>query len=240
VPNSSSRTTPNPCRGVYPERSRRGGAWGYITDPSGMLQLGARFYWPEVGRFVQQDPIGDGVNWYAYVGNNPVRWADPRGLDPDNWYWNSVGGAGEWVDTNLLFGATGNCARVTGLHDAGQASGWEVAGAAVQWGGAVGVMSTLAGKAAVAGGGGVCAVARSGSVAEGVRRLTNGQIGLDLGRGAHRVGPDIMAKTGMPRGLAGRMHQARVKIPHVNVGPYHVVINRYNWYMPHKWFVKGS
>lgn len=23
---------------------RYGGAWGYITDPSGMLQLGARFY----------------------------------------------------------------------------------------------------------------------------------------------------------------------------------------------------
>jgi len=45
---STSGTTNNPYRGVYPERSRRGGAWGYITDPSGMLQLGARFYWPEV------------------------------------------------------------------------------------------------------------------------------------------------------------------------------------------------
>lgn len=44
----------------------------------------------------------------------------------------------------------------------------------------------------------------------------------------------------MPRGLAGRMHQAGVKIPHVNVRGYHVIINRYNWYMPHKWFVKGS
>jgi len=55
---SSSGTTPNPYRGVYPERSRRGGAWGYLTDPSGMLQLGARYYWPEVGRFVQRDPVG--------------------------------------------------------------------------------------------------------------------------------------------------------------------------------------
>ena len=49
-------------------RNRCGGAWGYITDPSGLQQLGARFYWPEIGRFIQQDPIGDGVNWYAYVG----------------------------------------------------------------------------------------------------------------------------------------------------------------------------
>ena len=52
----------------------------YLTDPSGMLQLGARFYWPEVGRFVQQDPVGDGVNWYAYVDGNPVRGIDPTGL----------------------------------------------------------------------------------------------------------------------------------------------------------------
>ena len=229
---SSSGTTPNPYR--------FGGAWGYITDPSGMLQLGVRFYWPEIGGFISQDPIGDGVNWYAYVGGNPVRWADPRGLDPDNWYWTTVGGAGEWVDSNLLFGVTGNSARVTGLHDAGQASDWEVAGAGIQWCGAVGVMSTLAGKAAVAAGGWTCAAARSGSVAEGVKRLTNGQIRLDLGRAAGPVTPDIMAQTGMPRGLAGRMHQARVKIPHVNVGRYHVIVNRYNWYMPHKWFVKGS
>ena len=51
-----------------------------MTDPSGMQQLGARFYWPELGRFIQQDPIGDGMNWYAYAGNNPVVWVDPEGL----------------------------------------------------------------------------------------------------------------------------------------------------------------
>jgi len=67
-------TTPNPYR--------YGAAWGYITDTpgSGLLQLGARFYWPEIGRFIQQDPIGAGMNWYAYAGNNPVTWVDPEGL----------------------------------------------------------------------------------------------------------------------------------------------------------------
>ena len=66
----------------YHNPYRFGGAWGYITDTpgSGLLQLGARFYWPELGRFIQQDPVGDGMNWYAYAGNNPLRWADPTGL----------------------------------------------------------------------------------------------------------------------------------------------------------------
>jgi uncharacterized protein RhaS with RHS repeats len=41
--------------------------------------LGARFYFPELGRFLQQDPIGDGMNWYAYVGNNPAVYIDPEG-----------------------------------------------------------------------------------------------------------------------------------------------------------------
>jgi len=69
---SSSGATPNPYR--------YGGAWGYITDPSGMLQLGQRFYWPELGRLVNQDPIRSGNNWYAYVDDNPSRRIDPRGL----------------------------------------------------------------------------------------------------------------------------------------------------------------
>ena len=61
---------------------RYGGAWGYITDSpgAGLIQLGARFYWPAIGRFVQQDPAKEGMNWYAYVGDNPVVWADPQGL----------------------------------------------------------------------------------------------------------------------------------------------------------------
>ncbi len=58
---------------------RFGGAWGYTTMPSGLEQLGARYYWPELGRFIQQDPIWDGMNWYVYAGNNPVTGIDPTG-----------------------------------------------------------------------------------------------------------------------------------------------------------------
>jgi len=67
--------------GTTPNRYRFGGAWGYITDPSGMQQLGARFYWPEVGRFVQQDPAKEDENWYSYVDSNPVTGIDPTGLE---------------------------------------------------------------------------------------------------------------------------------------------------------------
>jgi RHS repeat-associated protein len=71
-----------PPTGSTPNPYRFGGAWGYITDTpgSGLLQLGARFYWPEVGRFVSQDPIGHGRDWYVYADNNPVTGTDPSGL----------------------------------------------------------------------------------------------------------------------------------------------------------------
>jgi len=72
VPLASTGSDPNPYR--------YDAAWGYLSDGSGLQQLGYRFYWPELGRFLQQDPIGDGMNWYAYVGNNPVTRIDPTGL----------------------------------------------------------------------------------------------------------------------------------------------------------------
>ncbi|MBI9019303.1 MAG: RHS repeat-associated core domain-containing protein [Phycisphaerae bacterium] len=41
-----------------------------------------RNYCPMLGRFMQNDPLGyiDGMNQYAYCGNNPGNWVDPMGL----------------------------------------------------------------------------------------------------------------------------------------------------------------
>lgn len=40
-----------------------------------------RYYIPELGRFISEDPVKDGLNWYVYCANNPLRFVDPSGLD---------------------------------------------------------------------------------------------------------------------------------------------------------------
>jgi len=72
--------------------SRNGGnptgyAWGegsgYQSDnDTGLKLLGHRYYDARIGRFISQDPAGDGDNWYAYAGNDPVDEVDPDGLTP--------------------------------------------------------------------------------------------------------------------------------------------------------------
>gem|GEM_PF-951063 len=48
----------------------------------GLYDLRLRDYDPDVGQFLQGDPLGmlGGVNLYAYCGSDPVNWIDPLGL----------------------------------------------------------------------------------------------------------------------------------------------------------------
>ena len=49
-------------------------------DVTGQYYLRARYYNPVAGRFMQEDVYqGDGLNLYAYCGNNPVVYDDPSG-----------------------------------------------------------------------------------------------------------------------------------------------------------------
>ena len=53
-------------------------------DFSGLMYYRARFYDPNLGRFMSEDPIGFGggdVNLYGYVWSDPMHYTDPMGLD---------------------------------------------------------------------------------------------------------------------------------------------------------------
>ncbi|MBB4636556.1 RHS repeat-associated core domain-containing protein [Longimicrobium terrae] len=51
----------------------------------GLYYLRARWYDPDLGRFVSEDPIGlaGGINPYAYIGSSPTNGTDPSGLCPE-------------------------------------------------------------------------------------------------------------------------------------------------------------
>ncbi len=53
---------------------------GEYGDTSlGGIYLRARIYNPGTGRFTTEDSARDGLNWYIYCGNNPIRFYDPTG-----------------------------------------------------------------------------------------------------------------------------------------------------------------
>ncbi len=55
-----------------------------------LYYMRARYYDPELGRFLSEDPIGisGGLNLYAYAGNDPVNKADPTGTSEQcGWAW---------------------------------------------------------------------------------------------------------------------------------------------------------
>jgi RHS repeat-associated protein len=47
---------------------------------TGLIYYRARYYDPLTGRFLSEDPIRSGINYYTYCGNNPVNCNDPFGL----------------------------------------------------------------------------------------------------------------------------------------------------------------
>jgi RHS repeat-associated protein len=76
-------------------RYRYAGGWGYESDllvlegapgsvPITLMHAGARWYQPDIGRFIQRDPLGifGGLNVYVYAVNDPVTLVDPHGLYP--------------------------------------------------------------------------------------------------------------------------------------------------------------
>ncbi|KJS02307.1 MAG: hypothetical protein VR68_03225 [Peptococcaceae bacterium BRH_c4a] len=72
------------------------GRFGVMTDANGLYHMRARYYNPEIKRFINRDLLlgsivsGQSLNRYAYVNGNPVSYVDPFGLSrADSDYINS-------------------------------------------------------------------------------------------------------------------------------------------------------
>nr|WP_241023604.1 RHS repeat-associated core domain-containing protein [Burkholderia sp. Ac-20365] len=87
--NAAGATTGSRAYGPFGETSGAlDSRFGY-TGQQYLASLGLYYYkarmyspGPALGRFLQTDPVGyrDDLNWYAYVGNNPVNLTDPSGM----------------------------------------------------------------------------------------------------------------------------------------------------------------
>lgn len=55
---------------------------GREDDGNGLMQYRARYYDPAIGRFISEDPkkFSAGINFYVYVGNDPIDSNDPTGM----------------------------------------------------------------------------------------------------------------------------------------------------------------
>jgi RHS repeat-associated protein len=84
-------------------------------EATGLSYYGYRFYIPELGRWINRDPLGEAgeINLYGFVGNNPVSFVDPYGLLQITVGWsggNILGGSGSvtWdSNTNQVTGSLG-------------------------------------------------------------------------------------------------------------------------------------
>ena len=81
---------------------------GVVTDNNGLIYMRARYYSPELRRFINADIIAGEIsnaitlNRYAYANGNPVSNIDPFGLSPERGY-----NSNNWFDkVKELFGWT--------------------------------------------------------------------------------------------------------------------------------------
>jgi len=97
------------------------GQYGYYTDhETGLILCTHRYYDPQAGRWLTQDPIGylGGMNLYGYCSGDPINCIDPLGL----WTWDNtfgvlkaVGGAAEILTGVTSIAATGGLAALPGI-----------------------------------------------------------------------------------------------------------------------------
>ena len=160
----STGTSANPLR--YTGRER---------DPdTDLYYYRARYYDPDLGRFLSEDPLGFGggdPNFYAYVGNNPMVANDPSGqLAPQ-----VVGG--------IIGGVGGLAVQIGSDLWRWELSSFSDYAGSVVGGAAGGVAATVCGP--------LCAGAAAGAASSLVTGGTDLVQGGDLGTVAAQGGTDI-------------------------------------------------
>ena len=89
----------------------------YYDEEIGLIYLRMRWYDPSLGRFLTEDPIKDGFNWYVYCGNSPTNFIDPLGL-----FYVWIGdmaqamGGGVWWDGNAGLAYIGMSEKSAGYN----------------------------------------------------------------------------------------------------------------------------
>jgi len=88
-----------PRTGSPPQYSWLGGDQKSTELASGVVAMGARSYVPQIGRFLQTDPVAGGsANAYAYAYGDPVGESDPSGQFVPGWF----EGAGDVIAKEVL------------------------------------------------------------------------------------------------------------------------------------------
>jgi RHS repeat-associated protein len=101
---------------------------GHFRDSVTGLQLnGQRWYNPNIGRWMSEDPIGfaaGDANLHRYVGNAPTMYLDPSGLIPGEAAWTAKAGAKLGVKGALRFvpgvGVVVLASDIPAAYEAGQ------------------------------------------------------------------------------------------------------------------------
>ena len=94
-------------------------------DVVGLYYVRGRWYDPQAGRFVQEDPMGvdGGINVYTFAGDDPINGSDPSGMSPGaeqcidlyNYAWVNGDPKGVSIQTVCFGGGSGDGSSIGGL-----------------------------------------------------------------------------------------------------------------------------